>query len=231
MEILEWGGGPRVLTRTSNETVPRGIKDTNGQGLSPASRQETVQTLARSLRKHPDNLHDYFLGSPDSLGCWSLSMTQSPIGATPRHEDTPSALSLSVSWTPIPFDHRVAPGSVLVDLDWLGSLGTPQVRLESIKETEDKFLDTIEGIRTRMKTRPKNPYPNEVPTKSVLPEANRKEEDVVENEAEKADVGKQIEPEEQVLCFDYLFYSSWKDVRIVSFGVRIHTKRTLTVEI
>jgi hypothetical protein len=218
-EILEWGGAPSPTEEHNliSSSIPRKIKDTTGVDFDTESRTQAYLNLSRNkeFSMNPGYFKEFFLGSPDTLGCWSLAMAQSPRGNGPRHGDIPDALSLAVSWTPIPFGHQATPRSIVIDLDFLGSLGEPEVREESLKEVKSGYMKRVEEVRSGMDEQARNSLPvfaKEIPTSSTMRVSNRKKLDEIEDEGTKVGLGKQFDPEEHVLCFDYLFYSGFNNV-------------------
>jgi hypothetical protein len=169
---------------------------------SPSNNPDAAWTsLANSLHKPVEYVQGYFGGSHDSLGCWSLTMTQSPRGDSARHGELPSALSLDVSWTPVPFEHKANPRHFTLDLNYLSALGEKNGSEATVAEVGRAYLERVDRFR------------------SGLNEAERERfhqfTDVVPTRVSVEGVERQFEPDDQVLCYDYLFYSAMKNVSLL----------------
>jgi len=242
-QLLEWGGNPRTPSGypAGGKYAHRNhiIKDTLGLNLpsianltnSPNSpSHEDIQRLAYSSLSSSSStpagwFTSFFLGAPDTLGCWSLMMTQRTDGFGPRHGDVTGALNLAVSWTPVPFGHQAQEGNFALDLEELAKFGQSGVgtaaaeapREEAIRESKEQYLSRIAEVRSRMSEAQRKSIPqftDVVPSRAKLEFVSplwEAEPGKGWEEREGDAEGKQIEPDEQVLCFDYLYYSSFKN--------------------
>jgi hypothetical protein len=143
LEILEW----------------RDIKH-----VAPSNEDEH-HDIASRLGKPRAYVAGHFGGlmQEDDIGCWSLIMRQfldpkkKPKWNDVWHGDVPKALSLDVSWTPIPTSlHSLArEGTNIADLGYLANLGDERERrlalahLDEEEASSSKTVPTLTGISHR----------------------------------------------------------------------------------
>jgi hypothetical protein len=137
----------------------------------------------------------YYGGEEEGIGCWSIWMTQHARGEGPREGEVPAALTLDVSWTPVRFDHQIDPTAEEYDLLALAKLAEPQERKVAIKEAKESYLTEMWRTIEEAKEKGDNVY-DDPPKKIPLP--NRKEE--------------QLDPDDHLLCYDYLYFTSTHEV-------------------
>jgi len=176
---------------------------------------EELNDIARRLGEHRPYIAGHFggLGQEDEIGCWSLIMRQMIKSGEQEwgpiwHGDLPDALSLDVSWTPIPADDisLAKEGTYIADLGYLASLGEEKRREVALSHLMEK--DTPPG-------------PLE-----IIPTLT--------------DISRQsIEPDHQLLCFDFLFYTAFSNPDAISIkddsahtaldtiGIHLHFSRKL----
>jgi len=130
-----------------------------------------------------------------------------PVWGDIWHGDVPKALSLDVSWTPIPAEEvsSAREGTNIADLDYLVSLGEERERIIALYGIEEENLLSSEYL----------------PRLSDISRLS-------------------IEPDNQLLCFDFLFYTSFpsadtsvniKDISLHTaldtIGIHLHFSRAL----
>jgi hypothetical protein len=126
----------------------------------------------------------YYGGTLESIGCWSLSMTQFPDGRPAVEGYVPKALSLDVSWTPLPFENFVIDSNLtnLINIYFVSSLGFSYARDNAIQKTKDNY---IEKVRRNREGKMEEMVDLEIPTPSHISRSR-------------------LDPDDQMLCFDSL---------------------------
>jgi hypothetical protein len=140
---------------------------------------------------------DYYGGESEELGCWSVWMTSRAQGVYPREGEIPRALSLDVSWTPVQFGHQIDPKAEEYNLLALSGLSDPQMRTEAVRDAKESYLQKMWQTIGDAKAAGQGTveYP---PT--MIPIPNR--------------LSNQLDPDDNLLCFDYLYFTSTQKVRL-----------------
>lgn len=114
-------------------------------------------------------------------------MTQRAKGASARAGRVPESFSLDISWTPVPWGYQVpTPSSLDYNTNEAASLATPgglKAGIEASKQYLSLLSTQMKNITDAEK---EGEGPKEIPTKN--------------------DAGKQVEPEDHLVCYDYLYF-------------------------
>jgi len=118
-------------------------------------------------------------------------MTQHARGAAAREGEIPPAMSLEVSWTPVPFGRQLDPTAEEMNTLALAKLDTPSYRADAVKFAKENYIKemnrTIEEALAKG-----DDVEDDPPTRIPVP--NR--------------LDNQVDPDEHLLCFDYLYFTS-----------------------
>lgn len=154
------------------------------------------QDIKETVNPHPDpqnvalygdRWNGYYGGEMEEIGCWSLWMTQRGKGAKAREGRIPEAFSLDVSWTPVPWGNQVPkPSSEDYNTHEAASLATTQGREAGI-EASKHYLEHLAVQMSNLTEEEKDgEMPNEIPVRNHE--------------------GRQIYPEDHLVCYDYLYF-------------------------
>jgi hypothetical protein len=124
----------------------------------------------------------YYGGKLENVGCWSISMAQSPNGKPAVEGYVTKALSLDISWTPIPFDHFINESN-LTNIFFVSALGFPAERDQALQKTKEWYLWKVKEMKGASDEGEGSV--TEIPTPSRISSSR-------------------MEPDDQMLCFDSL---------------------------
>ncbi|EIW80185.1 hypothetical protein CONPUDRAFT_165780 [Coniophora puteana RWD-64-598 SS2] len=172
-------------------TLPAILEYTDLKDTSVDPHDATALTAGRARAAAAESFFEpsYFGGDLEDVGCYSLSMTHSAGGVGPRHSKINAALSLDASFLPVPFDHDVVPQ--VADKAFLVQLASNLTVAREAREESERYVQTAEALR----------HKEVVPVNKDVPTLNSK--------------GRQVYPtlpgegEKDLVCFDYLYYTSW----------------------
>lgn len=118
-------------------------------------------------------------------------MTQYAKGAGPREGEIPGALGLEVSWMPVAFGHQADPDAEEYVIHALADLSDPVKRRVAVEDAKKDYLGEMQKSIEKAKAKDQH-VEDDPPTKIPIP--NRLE--------------KQIDPDDHLLCFDYLYFTT-----------------------
>jgi len=133
----------------------------------------------------------YYGGDLESVGCWSLDMARHPNGRLPEAGGVPKALSLDVSWMPVPEENFVIQGenvTEFVNIYFVSSLGFEYAREASLQKVKERYLEKVRKNREGQvgtQDAVESEIVKEIPTPSRISRSRS-------------------EPDQQLLCFDSL---------------------------
>jgi hypothetical protein len=152
----------------------------------------------------------YYGGDNEDLGCWSVWMTQHALGAGAREGEVPPALNLDISWTPVRWDNQIdTHGAEEYNSFALAELSDPQIREVAVREAKDGYLARMNKTIEEAKEKG-NDFNDDPPGKIPVP-----------NHSEK-----QVDPDDHLLCFDYLYFTSTHKASHHYYSLSVWSKLT-----
>jgi hypothetical protein len=114
-------------------------------------------------------------------------MTQRAKGAPAREGRLPEAFNLNVSWTPVPWGYQVpTPSSLDYNTNEVASLATSSGREIGIEASKNYLSLLSAQMKNITDAEKEGEGPKEIPTKNHA--------------------GHQVEPEDHLVCYDYLYF-------------------------